>query len=127
MRGRRRLVLGGAGLALAVAVVAAAVVLATQAPDRRPAASHPPPAGRLATVPRTDIARPLSLDGTLGYGVERPVKGGSGRVTWLPAAGTVVSRGDPLLRIDDRPVSLFYGTTPLFRPLNAVGLVGRDV
>jgi peptidoglycan hydrolase-like protein with peptidoglycan-binding domain len=80
-----------------------------------------------AEVRRADVAMTLSLSGTLGFGVERPVKGGAGRVTWLPAAGAVVARGQPLFRRDDRPVALLYGDTPLFRPLDRVGLVGRDV
>lgn len=93
---------------------------------RRPVPAGPSVA--FTTVVRTDLAATLALDGTLGYGVERPVKGGGpGRVTWLPAAGAVVSRGDALFRVDDRPVTLFYGTTPLFRPLDTPGLVGRDV
>ncbi len=85
------------------------------------------PSVRFTSVVRTDLAATLELDGALGYGVERPVKGGGGRATWLPSTGAVVSRGEPLFRVDDRPVTLFYGDTPLFRSLDATGLVGRDV
>ncbi|ONI87059.1 hypothetical protein ALI144C_09680 [Actinosynnema sp. ALI-1.44] len=68
-----------------------------------------------------------TLPGTLGYGTPRTVKGIEGRVTWLPAPGTTVSRGQPLYRVDDRPAALFYGGTPLFRRLDTPDLVGRDV
>jgi peptidoglycan hydrolase-like protein with peptidoglycan-binding domain len=79
-------------------------------------------------VVRTDLAATLALDGTLGFGNERPVRSdGDGRVTWLPTIGTVLSRGDTIFRVDDRPVTLFYGTTPMFRPLDTAGLVGRDI
>ncbi|MBK3574888.1 hypothetical protein JHN63_13895 [Streptomyces sp. MBT65] len=56
------------------------------------------------------------------------MKGGKdGVITQLPAVGTKVSRGRSLYRLDDRPVPVFYGTTPLFRPLDTRGLMGRDV
>jgi peptidoglycan hydrolase-like protein with peptidoglycan-binding domain len=47
-------------------------------------------------------------------------------VTWLAPVGTVIGRGDPVLRADERPVPLFYGSVPLFRPL-ADKAEGRDV
>jgi hypothetical protein len=79
-------------------------------------------------VVRTDLSSTLSLNGTLGYGRTVSVKGGKdGLVTQLPAVGAKVSRGRSLYRLDDRPVPVFYGTTPLFRPLDTRGLMGRDV
>ncbi|MFE2210348.1 peptidoglycan-binding protein [Streptomyces canus] len=58
------------------------------------------------------------MDGQLGYGTEipLPVKA-TGTVTWLPAEGTTVERGGTLLRVDDRPVVLLYGTLPMYREL----------
>jgi peptidoglycan hydrolase-like protein with peptidoglycan-binding domain len=47
-------------------------------------------------------------------------------VTWLPAPGTRVRRGQPLLRVDDEPVVLLYGALPMYRPL-AAGVKGADV
>lgn len=87
-------------------------------------------APRVSTVAvvRTDLSSTLSLNGTLGYGRTVSVKGGKdGLVTQLPAVGAKVSRGRSLYRLDDRPVPVFYGTTPLFRPLDTRGLMGRDV
>jgi hypothetical protein len=87
-------------------------------------------AARVSTVAvvRTDLSDTQTLDGTLGYGQSVAVKGGKdGVVTQLPGVGTTVSRGESLYRVDDRPVSVFYGSTPLFRALEARGTVGRDV
>ncbi|WP_439673588.1 hypothetical protein [Embleya sp. MST-111070] len=73
---------------------------------------------RMATVARTDLSDARDLPGTLGFGAEAPIKAGrKGIVTWLPKSGDTITRGKPLYRLDDRPVSLFYGTTPMFRPL----------
>ncbi|MFE2416363.1 hypothetical protein [Streptomyces hokutonensis] len=91
------------------------------------AASDAPRVNTVAVV-RTDLSSTLSLHGTLGYGRTISVKGGKeGLVTQLPAVGSKVSRGRSLYRLDDRPVPVFYGTTPLFRPLDTRGLMGRDV
>jgi peptidoglycan hydrolase-like protein with peptidoglycan-binding domain len=47
-------------------------------------------------------------------------------VTWLPEVGHVVRRGEELLRADEQPVVLFYGTVPMYRALGA-GAKGADV
>ncbi|MFV2020564.1 efflux RND transporter periplasmic adaptor subunit [Micromonospora sp. LOL_023] len=79
-------------------------------------------------VVRMDISDARELAGTLGYGAARPVRGSSGGVlTWLPEQGSVIERGEQLYRVDDQPVLLFYGGTPLFRSLDQPNLVGRDV
>jgi peptidoglycan hydrolase-like protein with peptidoglycan-binding domain len=51
---------------------------------------------------------------------------GQGTVTWLPALGAVVNRGQALYQADNRPVSLFYGGRPFYRSLQ-VGDSGDDV
>jgi hypothetical protein len=79
-------------------------------------------------VTRTDLSTSVSLSGTLGYGTPRTLPGDvSGRVTWLPAQGATISRGHQLYRVDDRPTVLFYGSTPLYRRLDTLGMVGPDV
>ncbi|WP_331767447.1 hypothetical protein [Embleya sp. NBC_00896] len=71
-----------------------------------------------AAVARTDLSDARDLPGTLGFGTEQPLKAGrKGIVTWLPKSGDTITRGKPLYRLDDRPVSLFYGATPMFRAL----------
>lgn len=50
-----------------------------------------------------------------------------GTVTWLPAEGTVIERGDPLYELDgERSGILMYGTRPAWRDL-AEGIEGEDV
>ncbi|MGW2051771.1 hypothetical protein ACWCPF_42565 [Streptomyces sp. NPDC001858] len=81
-----------------------------------------------ATVTRTDLSNALTVSGTLGYGTAPPVKGGkAGLITWLPAPGATVSRGGTLYKVDNVPVPVFYGGTPLYRTLNARGTTGPDV
>jgi peptidoglycan hydrolase-like protein with peptidoglycan-binding domain len=94
----------------------------------------PPPPSSAATdgpatvaVERTDLSTARTVPGTHGFGTPRTVRGAGGTVTWLPAAGTTVTLGQPLYRNDDRPVTLLYGTTPMFRPVQGLGLTGRDV
>lgn len=89
------------------------------------------PAGTVpavATVEKGDLTDSVLLTGDVGFGPSWQVSGpAEGTVTWLPAVGTTVRRGRPILRVDDRPVLLFYGGTPMFRQLDRLGLVGRDV
>ena len=78
-------------------------------------------------IKRETLVEYAMLEGAVGYAdpwvVASPA---TGVVTWLPAAGTVVARGRPVLRINDEPVVLFYGTLPMYRPLT-VGDKGNDV
>ncbi|MDX3366261.1 peptidoglycan-binding protein [Streptomyces sp. ME02-6987-2C] len=83
---------------------------------------------RTVTVTRTDLSGTREIGGTLGYTSPRTLRGpGQGRVTWLAKPGTAVERGRPLYRVDERPTVVFYGSTPMYRRLDAVGLTGRDV
>ncbi|GAA0560461.1 peptidoglycan-binding protein [Actinomadura livida] len=84
-----------------------------------------PPA--TAPVERTTLVETQDVDGTLGYGGTRTVAGaGRGTLTWLPRAGSVISRGEPVYKVDDEPVPLLYGRLPLYRTL-APGTEGADV
>ncbi|WP_043217205.1 hypothetical protein [Streptomyces sp. 351MFTsu5.1] len=81
-----------------------------------------------AVVTRSDLSNAQTLDGVLGYGRATTVKGGRpGLVTWLPATGTTVRRGEALYRVDNVPVPVLYGATPLYRTLRARGTTGPDV
>ena len=110
---------------LLVVVVTAAVLLVRGRPDE-PAAA-PPPATKTTTVRKGDLANTRVLQANLGFGAARPVKGGTGTVTKLPAAGQTTELGKELYRVDDQPVVVFFGATPLFRALDAPGLKGSDV
>src|SRR5262245_23041739 len=123
---RRRLPLA---IALSLVLAGAGGATAYWWPDRatEATASAPPPVATAELV-RQDLTTTQTLPGTLGYGASRPVAGaGAGIVTWMPKPGRVVRRGGQVYRVDDRPVSLFYGSLPLFRPVRGRDLVGRDV
>jgi len=120
-------------IAYTVAVVAVAglvvagVALArhTATPDRP---ADQPIAVQTAELVTMDMSTTQSLAGALGYGTPRTLKGNrEGIVTWLPAPGKSVKRGQQLYRVDDQPVPLFYGGLPLFRALADRNTVGRDV
>ncbi|WP_234439627.1 MULTISPECIES: peptidoglycan-binding protein [Streptomyces] len=101
-----------------VAVTAVAAVGALGLGGGGEAPTAPPRTGSTITVTRTTLVERTKVEGTLGYGAEipAPVKA-TGTVTWLPEAGATAERGDTLLRVDDRPVVLLYGTLPMYREL----------
>ncbi|MBC9719579.1 peptidoglycan-binding protein [Streptomyces sp. TRM66268-LWL] len=87
--------------------------------DTRPAAT--------SEITRSDLAASQALAGELGYGTPVPVHGRlPGTVTWLPEQGAVVQRGEALYKVDNQPVALMYGATPMYRDL-ARGVEGPDV
>ncbi|MGV9211792.1 efflux RND transporter periplasmic adaptor subunit [Micromonospora sp. RB23] len=115
-------------LATVVVVVGAGVAVLTLRRGGADAAASAPPALTTTKVIRTDLSDSRSLDGTLGFGPERVVKGaGEGVVTRLPTVGDTVARGKPLYWVNDQPVPVLFGDTPLFRTLDKPGLVGSDV
>jgi len=118
------------GLLGAIAVVALAgggtVVWLRDRPA--PVATFAEPVLSTTTIRKTDLSDVRLLQGTLGFGSARPVKGtGAGVLTKLPAVGAKATRGTALFRVNDQPVIVFYGDTPLFRPIDKAGLEGRDV
>ncbi|MBG6067364.1 peptidoglycan-binding domain-containing protein [Micromonospora ureilytica] len=129
-RGRRttrRTAIVVATVTLVIAVGAGVGVLALRRHADGDVASTPPSVAT-TTVTRADLSDTRSLNGTLGFGPERVVKGaGEGVVTRLPKVGDTVARGKPLYRVNDRPVPVLFGGTPLFRTLDKPGLVGSDV
>ncbi len=118
----------GAGVA-GVALIGAAVVVAAAGfggtGGRAPAATDQPPA--TTTVTRQTLTQTEQVDGTLGYGTSSTLHSHArGTVTWLPAAGSTVQRGQPVCRADNVPVQLWYGSLPLYRTLEP-GVSGPDV
>ena len=112
-----------AAAAAAGAVVAVAVLGGTPAP-----AAPAPPRVTTATVVRANLATTVLTGGTLGYASTRPVINQvTGTYTWLPAAGTMIRRGQALYRVDDRPVVLMTGRTPAWRPFGPGMAAGPDV
>lgn len=122
---RRAALVIGSGVLVAAATATAAVGFGGEAPAPRSDSTGQPPAA--APVTRTTLTQTQEVAGTLGYGTPVPVSAaGDGTVTWLPAPGTVVGRGQPVYRRDNLPVPLFHGSLPLYRELRP-GVSGDDV
>jgi len=85
----------------------------------------PPDSGSDASPPGSE-APPPGSDAPPAGSDAPPADDGQHLVTWLPAVGSTVDRGDPLFRVDNRPVSLLFGPLPLYRGLS-VGVKGPDV
>ena len=119
-------------VAVALAVLAAGAGIAWSAGALRSPGSSgagqgaPPPATQ--RVAREDLSSTTPVNATLGYAGSYTVRGqGGGTLTWLPAAGQVITQGHVLYRVDnDVPVVLLYGSVPAWRSL-AEGLTGADV
>jgi hypothetical protein len=108
-----------------VAAGAAAAVGFGGTPQQAASRGSQPPA--TAQVTRQTLTRTETVDGTLGYGDATTVgaRGATGTLTWLPGVGTVIGRGKPVYKVDDEPVVLLYGATPLYRALQP-GVHGND-
>jgi membrane fusion protein, multidrug efflux system len=81
------------------------------------------------TVPVTkqNLVQTTEVDGTLGYGDQQTLAAGlKGTVTWLAPEGSVVGRGKTLYKVDQEPVTLLYGSVPMYRELED-GVEGADV
>jgi Putative peptidoglycan binding domain len=116
----RRIAVPGSVAALLVALLAVsgtALVIAGRGPAS-PASTSAPVAASTVTVVRTDLSDRRTYPGTLGFGPATTVVGrGGGTVTEVPPTGRVTARGKALYRVDDQPVPVLYGRTPLFRTL----------
>ncbi|MFF9457087.1 peptidoglycan-binding protein [Streptomyces flaveolus] len=114
-RGRRTALIASAAVVVAVVAVVGALGLGGGGGEGPGA---PPRSGSLVAVARTTLTERTQVDGELGYGTELPLPvKADGTVTWLPQQGATVGRGEELLRVDDRPVVLLYGTLPMYRSL----------
>jgi peptidoglycan hydrolase-like protein with peptidoglycan-binding domain len=111
-----------------VAALGAAAVAATGLAGRKqPAEATGARAPSTAQVTRQTLRETEEADGELGYGpVTSAINRQPGTVTWLPASGSRVKRGEPLFKLDNKPVPLMYGSIPAFRNLSA-GTEGADV
>jgi peptidoglycan hydrolase-like protein with peptidoglycan-binding domain len=111
----RRIVWVGSVVLIAGVVVAGTLGLGGRGGGPEPAA---PLADTTVKVVKGTLVNATSADGELDYGAETPITmKATGVVTWLPAEGTVVGRGDALMRINDRPVVLLFGDLPAYRDL----------
>ncbi len=126
-RRRRRWALGTA-IVLAVTATAGVAAFTRLAPTQAVPANRATAAPATARVVRTDLVDRIKVRGTVGYGTATPVAGRkSGTLTWLPAPGTVVNRGERLYAVDAVPVPLLLGDTPMYRELAEGAPDGPDV
>lgn len=122
----RRVLLVAVAVMVAAGAGAGAVALADR--DGAEQASSPPPKVATTEVVRTDLADIQTFGGALGFGGVTKLKGtGAGTVTKLSGVGAVAARGEALYWVDGRPVPVFFGDTPLYRPLDKPDLEGPDV
>ncbi|MYS91154.1 peptidoglycan-binding protein [Streptomyces sp. SID5464] len=123
-RGRRTVLVASALVVVtAVAVVGA---LGLGGGGSEDGSSAPPRSGSTVPVTRATLTERTTVDGQLGYGTEIPLPiKSTGTVTWLPTEGRTVERGGTLLRVDDRPVVLLYGTLPMYRDLGLTADTGQ--
>ncbi|MDZ5621429.1 peptidoglycan-binding domain-containing protein [Nocardioides sp. HM23] len=121
---RSRVVAGAVAVAAAAAVITV-VVVGRDGDAEASSDDGLPPA--TTEVTRGTLVDSATEGGTLGYGAERSLATRlAGTVTWLPAEGDVVRRGEALYEVDADAVPLLYGDVPPFRDLDQ-GDEGRDV
>jgi peptidoglycan hydrolase-like protein with peptidoglycan-binding domain len=129
MRLRRGLWLPALIAVVALAGVGVVVVLARSVGADRARDASTTTAAPVATaqVTRINLVETTSVDGLLSHGVAESVESkAAGTLTWLPDVGSVLRRGDVLLRADEKPVIVLYGPLPIYRPL-ARDVTGDDV
>jgi hypothetical protein len=81
-----------------------------------------------ASVRQGDISLVQQVAGQLGYDGSYSIPGGgSGVITWLPAAGAVVSAGHPLYDVNGAPVVMLHGVQPAWRAFTSGMTNGSDV
>lgn len=72
----------------------------------------------LAEVVLADMEQVETLDGTLGFEEGDPIGSGmAGTLTWVTPAGTVVSEGEVLYRVEGKPVVLLQGDLPTWQSM----------
>ncbi|MBE1465861.1 peptidoglycan-binding protein [Kibdelosporangium phytohabitans] len=118
-----------AGSATVVALgVGVAVVLTQIGTGKAVAGPQAPAPAETAVVTKTDLADRRSVSGKLGYGAETTLAGRKqGTITGLPAIGDVLDRGRSVYQVDAKPVPLFYGRIPMYRPVGPGVTDGPDV
>jgi peptidoglycan hydrolase-like protein with peptidoglycan-binding domain len=117
----------GVGVVLAVAAGFAARGLWPHGAHSATGVGSPVPVAT-ATVVRTDLSARQAVAGTIGYlGGYTVLTEAGGVITWLPAPGSVLRRGQPLFSLAGQPVSLMYGAIPAWRDFSPGMTSGPDV
>ena len=134
---RRALALGARGVASVAGLTGLTGLVSTGCSTVPPSSAAPAgesPAGRdaasgeTAKVVRRGLEERASFDGTLGFGPTASLAAARpGTVTKVPEVGATMDRGAELWRVDGEPVTLFLGTTPLWRELSVASPANADV
>ncbi|WP_285498367.1 peptidoglycan-binding domain-containing protein [Actinomadura sp. NBRC 104425] len=106
------------------AATAAALNLTGDAASEQTARGLPP---STAKVTRETLRDTQDADGVLAYGEQTAATSRlRGTLTALPDSGDRITRGKTVYRVDDKPVTLMYGSRPMYRDLRP-GVEGEDV
>jgi peptidoglycan hydrolase-like protein with peptidoglycan-binding domain len=132
-RGRRprRRWLAGLALLIAALAIAGGVIAATKPFSSGSGGGNGvdsgAPTGR-ATVQERSLTSQTQVSGAITYTGSYAILGAEamGIYTSLPPAGSVIAPGQPLYWVDNLPVLLLYGHTPVYRALKQ-GMTGPDV
>ena len=126
---RKVWVIAGAAVLVALPAIGG-VVVTSRATQATPAAQEPP--ANTVAVEKGNLSAMVSLNGTLTYRAQSDgspyvvINRARGTYTTLPDAGHTVDCGNVLYRVDNNPVLLLCGATPVYRSLSA-GERGPDV
>ncbi|MEI7054638.1 peptidoglycan-binding protein [Nocardioides sp. CCNWLW239] len=128
-RRRGRTVLAGTAVLLLVAGLGVAGFAGyTRFLSPAEGAAEEAPSGSTATVERRTLADTEQVSGTLEYDDSFDVvSSAQGTLTELPEEGSVLKQGDVAYRVDDVPVILLTGSTPMWRPLDLGSEDAKDV
>ena len=126
---RKARVLTGVAVLVAMIITGVAVVM-FGAKQATPATTEQP--ANTAPVEQRELSAMVSVNGALTYRAQSDgspysvINQASGTYTELPVPGQVISQGQALYRVNDRPVVLLYGSTPAYRTMSS-GATGADV
>ncbi|MEM9515216.1 MAG: peptidoglycan-binding domain-containing protein [Actinomycetota bacterium] len=131
---KRRLILGGA----AAAALIGGTAIVTTLPDDSAASDQPATDVdadvEIVEVARGDLRADVEFVGEASFGEEWSLplpeeRNGDGIITWAPDPGTIVEPGEVLVYVDDEPLFVVQGSTPLYRDLERTSppLEGPDV
>ncbi|MGW4489393.1 peptidoglycan-binding protein [Amycolatopsis sp. NPDC004368] len=127
-RGRKKRWLIVTLVAVAVVGTGTVAVIASVAANSGGGAAPQAKPVETAVVKRTNLTNEEKLTGKLSYGPERTLTGRRpGTITWLPAVGDMIDRGEPVYKVDEHPVPLFFGAIPFYRELMLGANDGPDV
>ena len=118
-----------ASTAVVVALgVGTSVVLTRVSAGSSVAAPQGPAPADTTVVVKANLADQRAISGKLGYGSETTLAGRKqGTITELPNGGAVVECGGTVYKVDAKPVPLFCGSIPLYRPVGPGMDKGPDV